>query len=54
VDKQKTVPDVVCPGCLKLMRLIAKEPSRLQGRETATFHCDECGADTKREIGLGK
>jgi hypothetical protein len=33
------------------MRLIATEPSRLHGLETAIFHCDQCGADTKREIG---
>ena len=54
MDKQKTIPDVMCPGCLKPMRLIATEPARLQGLETATFHCDQCRADTKREIGCRK
>ena len=45
-------PKVMCPGCLREMRLTTAEPSVVAGLQSATFHCDECGADTKREIKL--
>ena len=32
------------------MRLVVAEPSIVPTLDTVTFHCDECGADTKREI----
>jgi hypothetical protein len=50
VDKQSTVPTVICPGCLKPMRLTMLEPALSQRLETATFHCNQCGADTKRVV----
>ena len=51
VDRLSTVPTVICPGCLKPMRLTALEPTPSNGLQTATFHCDQCDADTKRVIG---
>jgi len=36
------------------MRLTTAEPSIVPGLQSATFRCDECGADTKREIKIDK
>ncbi len=48
------LPKVMCPGCLREMHLTAAQPSIVPGLQSATFHCDECGADTKREIKIDK
>jgi len=42
-------PTVICPGCKIPMRLILLEPAgpRL---ETATFKCEQCALETKREM----
>jgi hypothetical protein len=54
VDKLAEVPNVICPGCLKPMRLTALEPTPSTKLQTATFHCDQCDADTLRQIGRMK
>ena len=43
------VPVVMCPGCKKAMRLRLLEPAS-GNLETATFHCEQCGTETKREF----
>jgi hypothetical protein len=43
------VPEVRCPGCLILMRVVAVQNTPEQ-RLTLTYHCDRCGADTKRSF----
>ena len=47
------VPTVLCPGCNKAMRLTLLEPAS-GVLETATFRCDQCGTETKREFARGK
>ena len=51
---RKLVPKIVCPGCLSEMQYITLEPSPLKHCQTATFHCHECDADTKRELEMDK
>ena len=43
------VPVVMCPGCKKAMRLRLLEPAS-GNLETATFYCEQCGTETKREF----
>ena len=45
----RPIPGVMCPGCNKPMRLKLLEPAS-GPLETATFHCDQCGTETKREF----
>ena len=47
------VPTVLCPGCKKPMLLTLLEPAS-GVLETATFRCDQCGTETKREFARGK
>jgi hypothetical protein len=43
------VPVVMCPGCKKAMLLRLLEPAS-GNLETATFYCEQCGTETKREF----
>lgn len=43
------VPEVRCPGCRSLMRVIRVD-SEPQNWLTITYHCDACNADTQRTI----
>ncbi|MEA2979379.1 MAG: hypothetical protein QOF09_1202 [Alphaproteobacteria bacterium] len=45
----RPIPVVMCPGCKKPMRLRLLEPAS-GTLETATFHCGQCGTETKREF----
>lgn len=45
----RPIPIVMCPGCKKPMRLKLLEPAS-GALETATFHCEQCGTETKREF----
>ena len=47
---QNAMSVVICAGCLRPMRFVALEPAALPRLETATYHCDYCGAETKRAI----
>ena len=40
---------VTCPGCKTTMRQIGLSPTT-SGLTTATFRCDACGTETKREF----
>jgi len=42
-------PVVTCPGCKTTMRQIGLSPAA-SGLTTATFRCDACGTETKREF----
>jgi len=42
-------PVVNCPGCKTTMRQIGLSPA-VGGLTTATFRCDACGTETKREF----
>lgn len=43
------IPVVICPGCKKPMRLRLLEPAS-GTLETATYRCEQCGTETKREF----
>jgi hypothetical protein len=43
------IPVVMCPGCRKPMRLKLLVPAS-GSLETATFLCEQCGTETKREF----
>jgi hypothetical protein len=43
------LPEVMCPGCQVLMRLISSEPSA-PNLHTATYKCERCGTETKRDF----
>src|SRR4029079_7301897 len=43
------VPEVRCPCCLILMRVVAVQNTPEQ-RLTLPYHCDRCGADSKRSF----
>ena len=49
----RPIPCVMCPGCEKPMRLRLLEPASGM-LETATFHCEQCGTETKREFVRGQ
>jgi uncharacterized protein YbaR (Trm112 family) len=43
------IPVVMCPGCKTAMRLRLLEPAGGE-LETATFYCEQCGTESKREF----
>jgi hypothetical protein len=45
----RPTPIAICPGCKKAMRLKRVEPAS-GTLETVTYHCDQCGMETKREF----
>jgi C4-type Zn-finger protein len=45
-------PVVTCPGCRTEMRLVYQTPA-VGGLNTATFQCEGCGMETKREFKAG-
>ena len=49
-----TVPVVTCPGCAVPMTLRQLEPQASADRYTATFQCDRCFTETKRELKANK
>jgi hypothetical protein len=42
-------PVVLCPGCKLPMTLQRSEPAT-EGLQTATYKCERCGTETKREF----
>lgn len=46
----RVVPEVICPACLKRMRMAEAEtkPDTIQ----YTYHCDACGVDSIRLMPL--
>jgi hypothetical protein len=49
VKADDPIPIVTCPGCKKPMQLRLLQPA--SGiLETATYHCEQCGTETKREF----
>ena len=49
VEAEETHPTVICPGCNIAMRLVLLEPAG-GSLDTATYRCERCGTETKREF----
>jgi hypothetical protein len=47
------LPEVACPGCQVPMRFISSEPSA-PNLHTATYKCERCGTETKRDFRRNK
>ena len=48
-----SVPVVLCPGCKIAMRLILLDHA-VGDLSTATFRCEKCGTETRREFKAGE
>jgi C4-type Zn-finger protein len=47
-ERQHAPTHLACPKCVKLMRLVAIEPSlSLQGYDEITYHCGNCNYKEK-------